>query len=114
MASFPEWLQEQLDERGWRQIDLVNRSGIYSSYITYILQGKHKPGPKFCRSIASALDLKEELVFIQAGHLSPKIYTEYNYEDWITSYSQLSISDQQELIEFARFKLFFKDPVNSN
>lgn len=112
MSDFSEWLQDQLDERGWRQKDLVNSTGIYSSYITHILQNKHLPRPKFCRSIARGLDLQEEVVFLQAGHLSPKNYSDSDLEYWTSVFSQLSIHDQQELIEYARFKLLFKQPLH--
>jgi transcriptional regulator with XRE-family HTH domain len=105
MPDFPEWLQNELDKRDWRQIDLARRSGIYPNYITFLIIGKIRPGPKFCRPIAHALDLPQEVVFRQAGLLSPLPYEYSTYTEWINIFSQLSEDNQQELIEFARIKL---------
>ena len=105
MSDFPEWLQGELDKREWRQIDLSRKSGIYPNYITFLIIGKILPGPKYCRSIADALDLPQELVFRRAGLLSPLPFDCSNYTEWINLYSQLSEDNQQEMIEFARIKL---------
>ena len=105
MSDFPEWLQGELDKRGWRQIDLARRSGIYPTYITFIIQGNRRPGPKFCKPIADALDLPQEIVFRQAGLLSPLLFDCSTYTEWINLFSQLSQYNQQEMIEFARIKL---------
>ena len=105
MSDFPEWLQGELDKREWRHKEFAQRSGLIRPYITFLIIGKHRPRPKYCRPIADALDLPQELVFRRAGLLSPLPFDCSNYTEWIKLFSQLSEGNQQEMIEFARIKL---------
>ena len=105
MSDFPEWLQGELDKRGWKHSDLARKSGSLPTYITGLLAGYRLPSPRFCRPIAHALDLPEEVVFRKAGLLSTLPFDSSKYTDWIGLFSQLSEDNQQEMIEFARIKL---------
>lgn len=72
LDQFTEWLQAELDKRSWLANDLAKRAGLGSGSLSQIMNGYRKPGPDLCRSIAAAMHLPEELVFRQAGLLSPK------------------------------------------
>lgn len=66
--DFAEWLQSELDKRGWKQANLV-RAGVNSSYISQVLNRLRRPGPTICRQIAKALNLPEREVYERAGLL---------------------------------------------
>ena len=69
--EFTEWLEQELKNRRWTPSDLANQAGLGNSTVTRILNKDRNPGPDFCRAIAKALGQPEELVFRQAGLLSP-------------------------------------------
>lgn len=73
--EFTEWLQNELNKRGWSQRELVRRSDEYGNKIsktqlTNILLGKRNAGPDSCIAIAQTLELPRETVFRARGWLS--------------------------------------------
>lgn len=67
--QFSEWLEEQLELRGWRPVDLANAAGLPNATISRILNGDRKAGPDVATSIARALNLSVDYVFRQAALL---------------------------------------------
>jgi transcriptional regulator with XRE-family HTH domain len=72
LQEFAEWLQGELDRRGWDQSKLARRAGVSQGQVSRVLSGTRGLGPDTCRAIARALDLPEEVVFRKAGLLSEK------------------------------------------
>lgn len=70
--AFGEWLQRELDNRGWDQAELSRRSGISSAQVSRIVTGGRQPGKDSINGIARALRLPPEEVLRQAGVLPPK------------------------------------------
>ena len=103
--DFGVWLQGQLDNRGWTQARLARRSGVSTGQIARVINGTRAPGPDFCRAVAKALDLPEELVFRQAGLLSPEGKKENppNLAEWIHIFIQASPDKRNEMLDLARF-----------
>lgn len=52
-------LQQALDRRGWKAVDLVERTGVPKGAISYYLAGKSKPKTDRLYIIAKALDVSE-------------------------------------------------------
>lgn len=52
-------LQQALDRRGWRSVDLVEKTGVPKGAISYYLAGKSKPKDDRLYIIAKALDVSE-------------------------------------------------------
>lgn len=52
-----DWLQGQLQEKGWSLRELSRRSDLSDSYISNIMSGKREPGAKFYMGVAKAFDL---------------------------------------------------------
>jgi len=102
--EFGEWLQEQLDSRGWHQARLARRSGISAGQIARVINDTRQPGPEFCRAIAKALELPEELVFRQAGLLSPEQRKEDppTLAEWVALFRQSTPEKQEDLLTLAR------------
>ena len=65
--EFVLWLRDQMTARNWSQSDLAKASGISKQAISNILNQTRAPGPEVCISIAKALNLDPQFVFIKAG-----------------------------------------------
>jgi transcriptional regulator with XRE-family HTH domain len=68
--QFPDWLQEQLDTRGWDQAALAERSRLTNGAISHVLNGSRQAGVDFCIAIARAFGIPREEVFKVRGWLS--------------------------------------------
>ena len=71
MTQISEWLEQQLQARGWSSSELARRAGISQSSVSNVLTGKQIPGLEFCKGVARALDLRTEELLQRAGHLPP-------------------------------------------
>ncbi|MBA3533695.1 MAG: helix-turn-helix transcriptional regulator [Ardenticatenales bacterium] len=67
--DFAEWLQGELDRRGWDQAELARRSGITTAQVSRVISGGRNAGADFCIAIANALNLSREEVFRARGWL---------------------------------------------
>ncbi|MFC1923561.1 helix-turn-helix domain-containing protein [Chloroflexota bacterium] len=105
-VKFSEWIQHQLNDRGWVKKELGMRSGLDISYVNQIILGHRNPGPKACRGIAKALEIPEVIVFQQFGYLTQDPAIDPTTETFITILSQLPEDDQSELLEIAKIKLY--------
>lgn len=74
--NFPEWLQTELDARGWRPIDLIKRSGIDSGLLSKIQSGERRPGLDTCRSIARAFGMRDVDILRVAGLIDDAVTDE--------------------------------------
>lgn len=70
--SFGEWVQAELNSRGWDQAELARRSHISDAHISRLVSGGRRPGQESAKAIARALRLPPEDVMRQAGILPPK------------------------------------------
>jgi transcriptional regulator with XRE-family HTH domain len=52
-------LQQALDRKGWKAVDLVERTGVPKGAVSYYLAGKSKPKTDRLYIIAKALDVSE-------------------------------------------------------
>lgn len=72
--EFAEWLQQQLEKRGWNQRDLIRhvRLAEYQlspAHLSRIMTGHRDPNAEVCIGIAHALGLSNEEVFRARGWL---------------------------------------------
>jgi len=71
MTEISEWLDQQIQERGWSSSELARRAGISQSSVSNVLTGKQIPGLEFCKGVARALGMRTEELLQRAGHLPP-------------------------------------------
>lgn len=74
LMVFNEWLQQELNRRGWNVADLAKRAEMYGYPISQpqlwrILSGDRQAGPDACISIAYGLGVSREEVFKARGWL---------------------------------------------
>ena len=58
-AELKDRLQQALDRKGWKAVDLVDRTGVPKGAISYYLAGKSRPKSDRLYVIAQALDVSE-------------------------------------------------------
>ncbi len=82
MTTFPMWLQQEMDIRGWSQADLSRKAGITTSTVSNLLNEMRKPGDEICRALSRALGIPQVEVFVQAGLITepPRAQEDWDYK----------------------------------
>ena len=68
---FSEWLQVELDRRGWSQSDCARSANLNRAVINKLLNGKSRPQPSTLVAIARAFKIPAETIYRAAGLLPP-------------------------------------------
>ena len=102
--DFPEWLQSELDKRGWKQADLVRRSHINGGLLSQVLSGQRRPGMEFCKGIALGLGLSDIEVLRRSGLTDEKPKFGPIVESAATMLNDLGEEDQEEVRAIVRLK----------
>lgn len=97
--SFPEWLQREIDERGWSWNKLSDIAGLSSGTIYNIKDGTRGVGENSLSAIAKALKMPQEEVFRAAGLLKPK-KSDARAERLLYQIEQLDEDDQETIETF--------------
>ena len=58
-AELKDRLQQALDRKGWKAVDLVEKTNVPKGAISYYLSGKSKPKADRLYDLAKALDVSE-------------------------------------------------------
>jgi len=67
--QFSEWLQMEMDRRGWSQSDLARSADLNRAVINKLLNGKSHPQPATLEAISRALKIPIEVTYRAAGLL---------------------------------------------
>jgi transcriptional regulator with XRE-family HTH domain len=70
---FSEWLQLELNRRGWSQSDCARSANLNRAVINKLLNGKSKPQPPTLAAIARAFKIPVETAYRAAGLLPPNL-----------------------------------------
>lgn len=66
---FSEWLQAEMDKRGWSQSDLARNADLNRAVINKLLNGKSHPQHPTLEAISRALRIPIEITYRAAGLL---------------------------------------------
>lgn len=105
LDTFQEWLQAELDKRGWKQADLARITNLDSAVISNLINSRRNPGVESCSAIAKAFNYPLDKVYRAAGLLPPEAIINEQFDDLLHIASQLSINDRELLIDFASLLL---------
>lgn len=100
--QFAQWLQDELNKRGWDQAELSRRSNVSKGQISRVMSTSRGIGPDTAKAIAHALDLPEELVFREAGLLSDKPEEPPTLSEWIHLFLTADKEERERMLELAR------------
>ena len=68
---FSEWLQTEMNKRGWSQSDLARAADLNRAVINKLINGKSHPQPTTLEAISRALKIPVETTYRAAGLLPP-------------------------------------------
>ena len=71
MSKLSDFLNDEIEERGWSKRELARRAGISSATVTDVMNERAAPGTRFCISISRALGRLPEDIMRLAGILPP-------------------------------------------
>ncbi len=69
MIGFINFVDNELNERGWSYSELARRVKISHSYVSDIQNGKIKPSLNYVRKVARVLSIPEEKALVMANLL---------------------------------------------
>ena len=75
-TRFTEWLQNEMDKRGWSQSECARACDLNRAVINKLLNGKCSPQPVTLMAIARGFKIPVETAYRAAGLLPPS-----NHED---------------------------------
>jgi transcriptional regulator with XRE-family HTH domain len=70
-VRFTEWLQTEMDKRGWSQSDSARACDLNRAVINKLLNGKCRPQPATLMAIGRGFKIPLETVYRAAGLLPP-------------------------------------------
>jgi len=71
MSRLTDYLNAQLDDRGWSKSELARRAGVSSSQVIDVINERSNPGPEFCIAVARALGDHPEDLLRMGKYLPP-------------------------------------------
>lgn len=80
---FSEWLQTEMNKRGWSQSDLARAADLNRAVINKLLNGKSHPQPATLEAISRALRLPIEITYRAAGLLPASAENDETLEEAI-------------------------------
>jgi transcriptional regulator with XRE-family HTH domain len=86
---FAEWLQSEIDKRGWSQSDCARAADLNRAVINKLLNGKSSPQPFTLVAIARGFKIPVEMVYRAAGLLPPNIDADESTEEMIYLYKSI-------------------------
>lgn len=107
MDKISDWLNSELNERGWSQRELARRARVSPTAINDVINEKAEPGWDLCAAIAKALGLSEEEVFRMAGLLPPLPNPNQgvSYDQLWEVVKHLPSEERQEVYKYAQYRL---------
>lgn len=97
MDTFEQWLLNEMHTRDISMRELARNAGISHSSISLVLSGQRGITAEFCQSIAHALKLPEEEIFLRAGLLtSPlsRLFAELSPEQ-----QEVILAEMRQMVE---------------
>jgi transcriptional regulator with XRE-family HTH domain len=70
-ASFSQWLQTEMNKRGWSQSDCARAADLNRAVVNKLLNGRCSPQPATLMAIARAFKIPVEIAYRAAGLLPP-------------------------------------------
>lgn len=97
MGVFKERLKEMMENRGLRQADLVEKSGISSSLISSYLSGRYEPKDDKLQALANALNCDAMWL---AGYDG---VDEYDDMAFLERFRKLNVEDKRTILTLLNF-----------
>lgn len=108
---FAEWLQSEIDKRGWSQSDCARAADLNRAVINKLLNGKSKPQPHTLVAIARAFKIPIEIAYRAAGLLPPNTEADETLEELIHVFKSIQ-SPQRRTTAISLLKALVAEEEN--
>jgi transcriptional regulator with XRE-family HTH domain len=108
---FSEWLQAEMDKRGWSQSDLARSADLNRAVINKLLNGKSHPQPPTLEAISRALKIPIEITYRAAGLLPTNPDNDDTIEEAIHVLQRIK-STQRKATAIALLKALINEEEN--
>jgi transcriptional regulator with XRE-family HTH domain len=108
---FSEWLQTEMDKRGWSQSDLARYADLNRAVINKLLNGKSHPQPSTLESISRALKMPLETTYRAAGLLPAAVDNDDAMEEAMHIFKSIQ-STQHRATAIALLKVLITEEEN--
>lgn len=108
---FAEWLQAEMDKRGWSQSDCARAADLNRAVINKLLNGKSSPQPLTIAAIARALKVAMETAYRAAGLLPPIDDSDDTLEELIYTFKSIQ-SPQRKATALTLIKALLAEEEN--
>lgn len=103
--DFGDWLQAELNKRGWNQSDLARASHKGRAIINKIVNKTTVPTTETLIALSRGLGLPPETIFRASGLFPPPATNEpLNLAEWIQIFLKADDATREDLLEYAYFK----------
>ena len=110
---FSEWLQSEMDKRGWSQSDLARYADLNRAVINKLLNGKSHPQPPTLGAISRALKIPIEITYRAAGLLPSSPENDDTLEEAIHVLKSIQ-STQRKATAIALLKALINEEENEH
>ena len=103
---FSDWLQGELEKRGWSQAELARRSNLSRSGVNLLITGRNQPRAETCLALARGLGLAPETV-LKAADLLPEGEApdqDPTLEELVDLARRMSTEEREELLSYALWR----------
>lgn len=104
MTELIEWLERELNERGWSMRTLAKRAEVSVATVSNVMAGKTPPTFDFVAAVARALHVRPEQALRKAG-LLPAIRGDESTAELLELFSALTPEERRSLRQYAEFLL---------
>lgn len=113
--DFSDWLNREMENRGWSQSELAKRAGLSRQAISdYINRKRKKPDENSLEGLAHAFQIPLEVIYRASGILPQPAEWTSDRAEWEGSFDMLTPEDRAELLEIARLKIERKKRATAN
>ncbi len=81
MMSFSEWIESELNKRGWSRSEAARRGGISPSMMDKVINGNSTPGLIFYKGLSKAFKISLFEILVKAGEITNSSSTATAYLD---------------------------------
>lgn len=110
---FSEWLQVEMNKRGWSQSDLARSADLNRAVINKLLNGKSHPQPSTLEAISRALKIPIEITYRAAGLLPASPDNDETIEEAIHVLRRIQ-STQRKATAIALLKALITEEEDEN
>jgi transcriptional regulator with XRE-family HTH domain len=108
---FSDWLQSEMDKRGWSQSDCARSADLNRAVINKLLNGKSRPQPSTLIALARGFKIPVETVYRAAGLLPPSIDGDDTTEEFIYIFNSIQ-SPQLRITAIRLLKALISEEEN--